>query len=104
MGDGLDELQLREQDGALCFEVRVAARAARSAITGVQAGALKLSLTAAPVDGAANAALIELLSDTLSLPKRAVRIAAGAHSRHKRVCVEGVAAAELRAALLAACR
>jgi len=100
----VDELALREQDGALCFEVRVAARAARSAIAGVHAGVLKLSLTAPPVEGAANAALIELLSGALSVPKRAVRIASGAHSRHKRVCVEGLAAAELRAALHAAWR
>ena len=104
MASPIDELALREQDGALCFDVRVAPRAARAAIIGVHAGALKLSLTAPPVDGAANAALIELLADALRLPRRALRIASGAHSRTKRVCVQGLAADELRAALEAAAR
>ena len=92
-----DELVLREQDGAVCFEVRVAPRAARAAIAGVHAGALKLSLTAPPVDGAANAALIELLADALSVPRRAVRIVRGERGRTKTVCVEGVPADAVRA-------
>lgn len=91
------ELVLREQDGAVCFEVRVAPRAARAAIVGVHAGALKLSLTAPPVDGAANAALIELLAEALSVPRRAVRIVRGERGRHKTVCVDGVHADAVRA-------
>jgi uncharacterized protein YggU (UPF0235/DUF167 family) len=60
-------------------------------------------LTAAPVDGAANEALITLLAKALGLPKRAVRIVRGEHSRDKSVSVEGVDSARVRAALSARC-
>ncbi len=78
------------------LEVRVAPRASRAAIGGVHAGALKVSLTAAPVDGAANAALIELLAETLDLPKRAITIEHGHTSKQKRVRIEGVTVDALR--------
>jgi uncharacterized protein len=92
-----DELRVHEQNGAACFDVRVAPRAARAAIIGVHAGALKLSLTAPPVDGAANSALIELLADALAVPKRAVRIVRGERGRRKTVCVAGVSGDAVRA-------
>ena len=78
---GTGELAAREVDGAVRFSVRVTPRASRAAITGVHAGALKVSLTAPPVEGAANAALIELLADALGVAKRAVRIEHGDHGR-----------------------
>ena len=105
MSGGIDidagELVLREQDGATCFELRVSPRASRDALVGVHAGALKLSLTAAPVDGAANEAVIALLATALDVPKRAVRIVRGARARKKLVCIEGVDAERVRAALKA---
>lgn len=88
---------MTQQDGSLLIAVRVAPRAAREAIAGVHDGALKVSLTAPPVEGAANAALIKLLSKRLGVPKRAVRIVAGEQSRNKRVALDGVDAATLRA-------
>jgi uncharacterized protein YggU (UPF0235/DUF167 family) len=51
---------------------------------------LLVKLAAAPVDGAANDALIALLSSALDLPKRAIRIAAGDRSRMKRVEIAGL--------------
>jgi uncharacterized protein (TIGR00251 family) len=90
------ELALRAHEGAVVLEVRVAPRASRAAIGGVHAGALKVSLTAAPVDGAANAALIELLAETLDLPKRAITIEHGHTSKQKRVRIEGVTVDALR--------
>jgi uncharacterized protein (TIGR00251 family) len=92
-----DELELREAGGAVRFAVRVTPRASRAAITGVHAGALKVSLTAPPVEGAANAALIELLADALDVPKRAVRIEHGDHNRQKTISIEGITAAQLQA-------
>jgi uncharacterized protein YggU (UPF0235/DUF167 family) len=53
----MSELRVREHDGAVVFEVRVAPRASRSRVIGVQDGALKVALTAPPVDGASNEAL-----------------------------------------------
>jgi uncharacterized protein len=95
----MDELTLQEQDGAVCFQVRVSPRASREGLSGVHGGALKVSLTAAPVDGAANEALVALLAKTLRVPKRAVTISHGEHGRTKSVRVEGVALANARALL-----
>jgi uncharacterized protein (TIGR00251 family) len=92
-----EDLQAREVDGAVRFAVRVTPRASRAAITGVHGGALKVSLTAPPVEGAANAALIELLAEALAVPKRAVRIEHGDHSRQKTISIDGVTLAALRA-------
>jgi len=92
----VDSLEIREAEGELCFEVRVAPRASRTAIVGVHAGALKIRLTAAPVDGAANEALIKLLSKEFAVPRSAVSIVHGHHSRTKTVRVQGIAAGDLR--------
>ena len=100
MSGAADELRLHEQNGEVCFDVKVAPRASRSAINGVHAGALKLSVTAAPVDGEGNAALIELLAKRLEVPKRALRIVRGEHQRQKTVCVAGVSPDRVRALLL----
>jgi hypothetical protein len=72
------------------IEVRVIPRASKSGIAGVRDGALLVRLNAPPVDGAANAELIEVLSDAFGVPKRAVSIVSGERSRQKRVRVEGV--------------
>lgn len=72
------------------LEVRVIPRAGRSGIRGTRNGALLVRLNAAPVDGAANAELIELLSDILHVPKRALTIVAGDRGRLKRVKIDGV--------------
>ncbi|MBX6332275.1 MAG: DUF167 domain-containing protein [Gemmatimonadaceae bacterium] len=76
--------------------MRVQPRAARTAIEGVHAGTLKVRLTAPPVDGAANEALVELLADRLGVPKRAVVIVGGASARTKVVEVDGVDVARVR--------
>jgi len=55
-------------------------------------GALKVRLTAPPVDGAANEALIALLAQRLGLPKRDIHIVHGATSRHKVVEIRGMIA------------
>ena len=70
--------------------VRVIPRAGRSAVSGTRGDAVLVRLTAAPVDGAANAELIEVLADALDVPRRAITIAAGDRSRQKRVHVAGI--------------
>jgi uncharacterized protein len=72
------------------IDVRVIPRAGKSAIAGVRGNALLVRLNAPPVDGAANAELIDVLADALDIPKRAISIVAGERSRQKRVCIEGV--------------
>jgi len=72
------------------IDVRVIPRAGKSGVAGKRGDALLVRLNAAPVDGAANAELIDVLSDVLDVPKRAVSIVAGARSRQKRVHIEGI--------------
>lgn len=77
-------------EGFVSFAVRAAPRSSRNAIVGVHDGALKVALTAPPVDGAANAALVAFLADALGVPQRAVTVVRGATGRNKQVRVEGV--------------
>jgi uncharacterized protein (TIGR00251 family) len=75
--------------------VRVVPRAARSGLAGIREDALLVRLNAAPVDGAANAQLIEVLADALGVPRRAVSIAVGERSRRKTVLIRGLSADEV---------
>lgn len=72
------------------LDVRVIPRAGKSGVAGRRGDALLVRLNAAPVDGAANAELIDILSDVLDVPKRAVSIVSGTRSRQKRVHIEGI--------------
>ena len=96
-----EALTVTRKDGTLRFEVHAKPRARKSTIVGVTDGKLEAALGAPPLDGAANEALVELLSDVLGLPKRAITILRGGSSRHKLVSVEGIDEASLRARLAA---
>jgi uncharacterized protein (TIGR00251 family) len=74
----------------VALSVRVTPRAGRTAIAGVKDDVLLVKLAAAPVEGAANEALIELLAKAFDLPKRDVRVVAGERSRNKRVALTGI--------------
>lgn len=72
------------------FAVRLTPRAARDDVDGVVDGVLRARVSAPPVDGAANDALVRLLADRLGIPRRDVRLVSGASSRQKVVAVDGV--------------
>jgi hypothetical protein len=90
-------MNITERGNAVTFLVRVQPRASRDEIVGQQQDALKIRLTAPPVDDRANLALRELLAARLKVPRTAVRIASGERSRIKRIEVQGVTAAMVRA-------
>ncbi len=90
---------LREEADGVSFEVQVQPRSSRAEIHVVQDGALRVRLTAPPVDGAANRQCIELLSRKMKIPKRAIRIASGASARRKRLKVLGMGIEELKSIL-----
>lgn len=92
-------MQVTSKDGKVSFAVRVRPRASQDEIVGEHQGALKIRLTASPVDDRANEALRKLLATRLNVPLAAVRIAAGEHSRTKRVEILGVTAAMIEALL-----
>jgi len=78
------------------FAVRVHPRAKKNAITGEVGDALKLALTAPPVDGKANEACIEFFAKLLKVPRSSVSIASGLTSRNKVIRVAGVSAQQVR--------
>ena len=82
-------LRYTEKDGAITFQVRVVPRASRSKIAGEHDGALRVRLTAPPVDGAANEELVRLLARELKVRVSAVEIVSGHSSRTKSVLVRG---------------
>ena len=90
--------------GGVTFYVQVQPRASRDAIEGEYADALKIRLSAPPVDDRANAALVRLLAERLNVPRAAVRIVAGEKSRRKRVVVAGVKREQVLALAAAAKR
>jgi uncharacterized protein (TIGR00251 family) len=76
--------------------VRVQPRASRDALGGVREGALVVRLTAPPVEGEANAALVRFLAHALGVPPAAVALVRGARGRQKLVRVSGMDAAAVR--------
>ena len=78
------------------FTVRVQPRAKRNAIVGELGDALKIALTAPPVEGRANEACIEFLANLLEVPRSSITIASGETSRRKVIRVAGLTAGELR--------
>lgn len=86
----MGELQIHQRDGAITFEVRVVPRASHNRVVGTREGALKVALTAPPVDGAANEALRRLIAKSLGVSKSSVEIIRGERARTKLVRVHGV--------------
>jgi len=91
---------LKESANGVSFAVKVHPRAHKDAITGTIGDALKLALTAPPVDGKANQAVIEFFADLFAISRSSVTIASGETSRNKVVRIAGVSklAAEQRLA------
>ena len=90
---------LNERAGGVRFSVHVRPRASRSAILGVREGALEVSLTAAPAEGAANTELVKLLARALEVRAGDVTIVVGASSRAKVIAVNGMTPDDARARL-----
>jgi uncharacterized protein len=88
-------IEISERDGSIAFAVRVTPRASRDAVEGEYQGALKVRLTAPPVEDRANDALRRLLAARLNVPVSAVRIVGGEKSRNKQIAIAGVTRAQV---------
>ena len=86
---------LKPTDGGCELLVLVQPRASRSKILGEHDGRLKIALAAPPVDGEANAALIDLLSDVLEVKRAQITLLDGATGRRKRLKITGLDAARV---------
>jgi uncharacterized protein len=89
-------IPIHESAAGVSFAVKVHPRAKKNAVTGEVGDALKLSLTAPPVEGRANQALVEFLAAFLKVPRSSVTIAARQTSRNKVVRIAAITAAQVR--------
>jgi uncharacterized protein len=89
-------VKIDERSTGVRIAIHVQPRASRTEFAGIHGEALKIRLSAPPVDGAANEALVIFLTEHLALPRHAVTIVSGAQSRAKVVEITGLSAAELR--------
>ena len=87
------------KDGAGPVElaVRVVPGASKNEIAGENAGVWKIRLTAPPVDGKANKALVEFLADKLKVNRSGVELVRGTTSRNKTVAIHGLSKQEIAA-------
>jgi uncharacterized protein (TIGR00251 family) len=92
-------IDVRDVAGGATLRVRVSPRASRDAVAGERDGALVVRLTAPPVEGQANAALVRFLARRLGVAPSTVSVARGAKGRDKVLLVAGARAAALRASL-----
>jgi uncharacterized protein (TIGR00251 family) len=87
---------IHDTPSGVTFAVKVHPRARKNAITGKVGDALKLALTAPPVEGKANEACIDFFAKLLKVPRSSVTIASGHSSRNKVIRVAGLPAEEVR--------
>ncbi|MBO8136658.1 MAG: YggU family protein [Desulfotomaculum sp.] len=87
---------IKEQEGGVVFKVRVQPRASKNQVSGVLDDAVKIRLTAPPVDGEANKVLCQYLAKIFKVAKKQVQIVSGHTSRSKLVCLENVSAEQVK--------
>lgn len=88
-------IPLKQTATGVTFSVKVQPRARKNAITGAVGDTLKLALTAPPVDGKANEAVIEFFADFFEIPRSSVTITSGKTSRLKVIHIGGASAEQL---------
>lgn len=83
-------IDIRQSGSAVTLAVRLQPKAKKNAVLGERDGALKVAVTAPPIEGRANEACIRFLAELLNVARSSVTIAAGATSRNKVIRVEGL--------------
>ncbi|NLW92235.1 MAG: YggU family protein [Syntrophomonadaceae bacterium] len=83
-------LNIKENAEAITVEIKVQPRASRNQIVGEQDGLLKVKLTAPPVEGEANQALVNYLASVLDTPRRNIMLIKGETSRNKIISIKGM--------------
>jgi uncharacterized protein (TIGR00251 family) len=89
-------ITIRDTPAGATFQVRVQPRAKKNAIGGEMGEALKLALTAPPIEGRANEACIAFLAGVLDVARSSVTIASGQSSRNKVIRVAGLSAEQVK--------
>lgn len=81
---------IEEASGGVLIKVYVSPRASSNKVVGEHNGSMKIALTAPPIEGAANRALVEFVAKTLGVPKGHVTIISGETSRNKTLKIDGL--------------
>lgn len=81
---------IKETPDGVIFNIRVLPRSSRCEIAGIQNDALKLKITAPPVEGKANEECIRFLSDRLGVKRSKISIVAGQKSKNKSIAISGL--------------
>ncbi len=90
-------VDIMETEHGLVLHVHIVPRSAKCEVVGIQGNALKLKITAPPVEGQANKECIRFLSDILGIKKKQVRILSGSKSKKKTVAIEGIRRKDIEA-------
>ena len=90
----------KEPSASATLTIRIQPRASRNGIVMMEDGSLKIRLTAPPVDGAANEALIKFLAETLVVSKSQVQIVTGHSAREKIIRINGMSLQEAKQLLI----
>lgn len=91
----MEEKAIPEMEEGCVFSVKVVPRSSRNQVVGFDQGKLKIRITALPLEGAANEAVLEFLGKCLERPKSSMSIISGHQSKHKRIKIIGMKAAEV---------
>jgi hypothetical protein len=94
---------LKAVEGGVQIRIRAQPRASRNAVVGLHGGRLKVAVTAAPTEGKANRAVLEVLAEALGVRASAVAVVAGDRSRDKTFRVAGLSVADARGRLKKNC-
>jgi uncharacterized protein (TIGR00251 family) len=97
-------IPVRENTKGVTLAVKVQPRAQKNAVAGVVGEALKLALTAPPVEGRANEAVVEFVAELFRIPRSSVTIASGLSSRNKVIRLTGVSRPAVEQRLMAILR
>ena len=87
------------RNDGISLNLRIQPRSSRNSISGLLGDALKIALTAPPVDGEANEACLKFLAKFFSVPVKNVHLESGQTGRNKRIFIEGLAEEEMDALL-----
>lgn len=93
-------VSIKQCDGYITIKVRVQPKASKNEIAGIFDDALKVTLTAPPVDNEANKALCAFLAKRLKISRGSVSVIGGATGRNKVVAINDITAEELCAELI----
>ena len=88
-------IPVSETENGVVVNIRVVPRASRCELAGVQGDALKIRITAPPVEGAANKECIKFLSDMLGVKKSQIKIISGHKSKNKKISILGISRKEI---------